>query len=103
MCELGTIEAGLEALWQIAHMVDYKQTVQISRHPDRWNEASSQHWIGDNPSRGKVNLYFVATGIGHLVLSCDLTKRRKVFQTVTAVEKFAIVLQNRQLGIKINF
>lgn len=47
--------------------IDWRQSRQIARNPDRY--AESNPVLGEHPSMGRVNTYFALFEIGHLWLA----------------------------------
>jgi hypothetical protein len=49
------------------HVTDWGQTLYIADNPQKFHETNPV--LGSHPSRDQVNLYFLATGIGHAAVS----------------------------------
>jgi len=80
--------------------VDWLQTRQIARNPDKWHEE----WnvlLDEYPSERAVDNYFAGAVLGNIVMHRVLNeKNRKLFgMGLTALEVGAI-MNNQSLGIK---
>ncbi len=62
-----------EVAYQTLLAVDTVQTLEITRHPDKWYEANPL--LGRNPSAEKVVLYMAASSALHLYVSNELAER----------------------------
>jgi len=49
------------------HGMDWAQTRTIAKNPQQWSETN--RILGEHPSVGKVNNYFLATGLAHALAS----------------------------------
>lgn len=70
-------EIGLQILANVLHLLDWRQTLEIVNHPDRWSEQNIL--LGDHPSRKEVNLYFGGTAILLNAASMLLPKPERYF------------------------
>jgi len=99
----------LETTWQIAHAVDWGQTLYISDHPTLFHENSFV--LGEHPSRSEVNIYMAAETILHPVVTNYLPRDKKIlgvpirtwWQSITIVRKVDLVRSNYMLGIKLAY
>jgi len=57
----------LEAVNFSANVVDYLQTKRIANNPDKWYEKN--HFLGEHPSTGQVNIIFPLLYLAKLTLS----------------------------------
>ena len=95
-------DTGLEVAWQVAHAIDWGQTRYIAKHPQDFRELNPI--LGDHPSVGRVNTYFIATGLAHYGISQWLSpSNRRGWQTITIIFAVATVSRNHQIGVKIDF
>lgn len=83
-------------------MVDWAQTRTISKNPDLFYEKNLI--LGNHPSIGRVNTYFVSAIVLNYVVSDNLSKRwRTGFQTGLIGLELCVTDRNRQIGIKMDF
>lgn len=83
-------------------IVDWGQTRDISKNPDKWSEANLI--LGNHPTTREVDLYFISAliveaGVAHLLPS---KYRGKFLLAVTILETVCII-NNHSAGIRINF
>lgn len=91
-----------EVAWLILHAVDYSQTRYAMDRPDEFKEANPL--LGDHPSEGRLNLFALITGIGHVWLTDYVGKEyRSLFQNITLGFKTGTVVNNFYVGAKIEF
>lgn len=91
-----------EITWQIIHVVDWGQTLEIARHPQNYYEKNP--FFGKHPSVGRVNSYMAAGAVAHAVISYVLPpKYRKWWQYSTIVLSGGCVINNFSLGIGVKF
>jgi hypothetical protein len=95
-----------EAVYLVLHVVDWNQTLYISDHPNEYRERNGI--IGDHPSRGRVNAYFIATGLLHPAISYGLKKYApdgwsEAWQWVTIGVEAGTVTNNASIGIGFGF
>ncbi|MDH5354836.1 MAG: DUF3693 domain-containing protein [Gammaproteobacteria bacterium] len=91
-----------EWTYQAIHFIDYRQTVQISKSCDQYEETNP--FLNRCPSRASVDKYFLATGLLHAGLSAWLpVKFRGPFQYVTIGISSGSVMNNYRVGIKIPY
>lgn len=100
--EAGVTTGGkIELIYQAVHLADWMQTLTIAKNPDRFYETNKI--LGEHPSAHEVNQYFLATAIGHALVSHFLpAKPSRIWQGATIVMQVGYVTQNRQLGIGLN-
>jgi len=93
--------AGEAAYWTL-HIMDWGQTLEIARHPEKYYELNPI--LGRHPGVGKVNTYFLITGIGHTLISAALPKKyRRIWQWFTIGIESSVVLHNFRIGLKVRF
>ncbi|MBW2610685.1 MAG: hypothetical protein JRC68_10140 [Deltaproteobacteria bacterium] len=90
----------LEGTYLTLHCVDWLQT----RSAD-WDEFYETNPIlGRAPSKGKVDLYFLGTGILHPIITHVLPQKyRKYWQAVTIGMEAYTVGNNYHIGMRIGF
>ena len=83
-------------------MIDWGQTRYIAKHPERYTETN--RILGEHPSVGSVNNYFLAVGIGSYFLANALPSeyRKAMLAGAIAVDIY-YTKRNRGLGIKVEF
>lgn len=81
---------------------DWLQTRQIAKHPDKFHEYNPV--LGEHPSQGKVNLYFLAAAGGLMLLADFLPAeyRTGLLYGVIVVQA-AAVTNNLSEGISIRW
>jgi hypothetical protein len=91
-----------EAVYLVLHTVDYAQTREIARNPDKWHEQNSI--LGSHPSSSQVDQYFVATAALQFAVAYYLpAKYRAPFQYVTIGIEGGAVAHNFSIGIRVRF
>lgn len=76
-------DVALEATYILLHALDWGQTRQIARAPDRYYEALNP-LLGRHPSQGRVDAYFALSTIAHAGITHLLpAKYRPYWQGVT--------------------
>ena len=90
-----------EATYLTLHTIDWAQTRNIARNPLYYEQNAI---LGKHPSVGKVDGYFVLTGLAHIAISYYLpTEYRKAFQYITLGIEGGAVAHNISLGIGVKF
>ena len=91
-----------EITWQVLHVMDWGQTLDIARQPHKYQELNPV--LGKHPSVGKVNTYMALSAVAHLGISLALPKEyRKWFQYVTIGMTGSLVIHNHSIGLRIKF
>ena len=91
-----------EVAWQGIHLIDWGQTLDIADNLDKYHEHN--FWMGDHPSRGKVNLYMGLETILHPLVTHVLPKScRPYWQWVTIGISGGLVINNYSIGLKVRF
>lgn len=91
-----------EAVYQVLHVVDWGQTLDIAARPDEYRELNPL--IGTHPSRGDVNRYFAITALVHLGITRALPRRyRSAWQYVTIGVQAGNTWRNARIGLRLNF
>lgn len=91
-----------EIAYQVVHAVDWGQTRYIAEHPDEFHEMNPI--LGEHPSVGSVDAYFITTGVVHYLIARKLpSKYRRAWQVVFTIDHAQAVANNYQLGIKVKF
>ena len=91
-----------EAVYLAVDTVDWLQTRNIARNPDKFYETNS--YLGQHPSVGKVNGYFATMMLVHVGIVTVLpSKYRAVFQFTSIVYEASYVAGNYKLGISAKF
>ncbi|MFA6903332.1 MAG: hypothetical protein WC236_09640 [Gallionellaceae bacterium] len=96
------LDAEREVVYLIVDAMDWAQTRNIARNPDRWYETNAI--LGDHPSVDKVDAYFVGMALAHCAIAAALpADYRAAFQYATIGIEVGYVHRNLQLGIGIKF
>jgi len=87
-----------ELAWTAMLIVDYGQTMNIARNPEKYKEYNPI--LGDHPSESAVNLYMLSVAVIHPVVSYYLPpKYRKIWQYVTIGVEVGAVANSLSVGI----
>ena len=82
--------------------IDWKTTRGIARNPDEYIEANPL--LGEHPSVGKVNTYFIITSIVHPVISYYLPRDyRTAFQYISIGVSGTASVVNLWSGLEVKF
>ena len=91
-----------EAVYLTLHTLDWAQTRNIARNPNKWTESNVI--LGKHPSVPQVDRYFIATGALHLAVAYYLpAEYRKAFQYITIGMEGGMVAHNFSIGLKAEF
>ena len=91
-----------EAAYLTLHIIDWGQTLYAARRPDQYIERN--RILGDHPSTGDVNRYFLATGIAHVGIAYVLPPRyRRYWQWLWIAIEADTVNRNYKAGVRIEF
>jgi hypothetical protein len=92
-----------EAAYLTVHVIDWLQTREIAKNPDKWTEQNPI--IGaPYPNIDRVDGYFALTALAHIGVAYILPAEwRKGFQYFTIGSQSAVVVHNIGLGIRIPF
>ena len=83
-------------------VLDWNQTLQIAKHPDRYSETNPV--IGNHPSTERVNLLMPAGIALHALVTYALPRKYRPFwQYVWIGEETACVYQNWKSGLTVRF
>lgn len=94
---LGAVALGALAL-------DWGQTRYIATHPERFHEHAAARVIGEHPSLGRVNSYFLVRMLGTVAIAEALPSPwRTAFLGGTVAIELRAVRRNASLGIKVEF
>lgn len=87
--------AGLEA-------VDWGQTRNIAKHPEKWTEVNPI--LGKHPTVGEVDRYFAASLLAHAAVSAALPNPwRKRWQYLTSGFEMIMIGNNLAIGIRMDW
>lgn len=101
--EWTSVNTKKEATYIALHVIDWGQTRYIVEHPEKYKEASPV--IGNNPTLGKVDSYFIKSGIIHIGIGYILPQGywRDLYQNISIGVKAGVVGYNYSLGVKVSF
>jgi hypothetical protein len=92
----------LQATWTALHIIDWGQTLDIAKDPDKFHENNP--FIGKYPSVGRVNaIMAISTIVNPLVVHILPSKWRPYFQGLSMAITGTCVVNNYNLGLKVNF
>ncbi len=83
-------------------LVDFGQTRYIAEHPDTYREDTSSWIIGEHPSVGKVNNYFLGQYVLNYLISDRLDKSRGWYVGLLTAIHTEAAIGNVGIGIKID-
>lgn len=82
--------------------VDWQTTLDIAKNPDRYREANPI--LGDHPSVGRVNTFFIITTVIHPIISYYLPRDyRTAFQYISIGVSGTAATVNLWSGLKLQF
>lgn len=91
-----------QVAYYVLHTVDWGQTRDIAKNPKMFHELNPI--IGEHPTIGRVNGYFVTTALIHTGIAYILPAEwRKGFQYVTIGVEAGVTSMNYKTGIRVNF
>lgn len=91
-----------EAVYLAVDAIDWLQTRNIARNPDKYYETNPI--LGQHPSVGRVNVYFASMMLAHIGIVTALpNKYRAAFQFTSIVYEVNYVAGNYRLGISAKF
>jgi len=91
-----------EIAWQGIHLIDWGQTLDIARQPDRYYEMNPI--LGKHPSVGQVNTYMAISAITHIGISYMLPKKyRAYWQWISIGVSGSCIINNFNAGLKVKF
>lgn len=91
----------LEGAFLVATALDWKQTLDIKKHPNLYEQNSI---MGRHPSDATINTYFVSTIVLHALVADQLHgKWRTAWQATWIGLEIGTVQRNYALGIRLNF
>jgi hypothetical protein len=97
-------DTAYQSIYSTLHVIDWGQTLYISKHKSSTSYYETNPIIGSHPSHDAVNLYFAGTLAGHAIVSYLLPKGyRRVWQCITIVIEAKTTVHNYNMGIKMEF
>lgn len=85
----------------VAHVIDWGQTRYIARHPDQWCELNPV--LGEHPSLGGVNRYFLASGALMFAAAHYMPQYRSTLLKVWFAVGVASGARNAMIGVRMDF
>lgn len=95
-----------EAVYMALHVMDWAQTSQIAKHPEKYSENGTvaRLMIGEHPSVAQVNQYMISSAILQYTIVRTLPNEyRSTFQYITIVDSGVSVIGNLRISIDIRF
>lgn len=87
---------------EASYYIDYRQTRQIAVNPRRYYEHNQI--MGEHPSVGRVNNYFLASAIGTYLLADVLPENyRRLFLSGALTVEVVTIVHNHKIGLRYNF
>ncbi len=97
-----TQDKTLEGTYQVLHVLDWGQTRDIAKNPDKYYEMNPI--LGKHPSTTEVDIYFITTAILHPIVTHLLPNTwRPWWQGITISVSGVCVVNNFAVGIKMDF
>jgi hypothetical protein len=94
-------DKGREAVYLTTWALDWGQTRDIENHPGLYE---TNRFLGEHPSRGDINRYFLGGAVLHLVMVHYLPARyRPAFQYLTIGMQVGTLDNNYRLGLNLDF
>lgn len=93
----------MQVLHGILQTIDWGQTRDIARNPDKFIERNQQ--LGSNPSTGKVDKHFALTELSNVAAALLIKnpELRKLFQVLSVGSQNRVAGRNQEIGIKMDF
>ncbi len=92
----------LEYTFLTLNTIDWMQTREVSRNPDKYHEYNPI--LGRHPSLQSVDIYMPVMAVAHVLVTHFLPKKaRPWFQMITIGASGACVINNFTLGIGVRF
>lgn len=93
-------DTNLEAVFLTLGALDWLQTREVIKHPDRYSERNI--FLGKHPSNADVNVWFAFGLAAHVGIAAALPPAwRAPFQYVTIGLEGGLVLRNYRIGVRI--
>ena len=100
--EWTTADTEREAAYLIVDAVDWAQTRDISRNPNKYYETNAI--LGKHPSIGSVNSYFIGMMLVHIgIVTIIPSSYRSTFQFTSIAYEASYVVGNYRIGINAKF
>ncbi len=109
-------DIAFEVAWQIINGMDWRQTIQISRNPDKYQEMENTavYFLGGrHPSEQVVNVYFLGAALLHPLATHFLPKRwtvwglniptRDIWLGLSIGNSTKLVVNNFTIGLGVRF
>lgn len=97
-----TTDKVLASVALTATVIDWGQTRYIAKNPQQFHENNPI--LGEHPSVGKVNTYFVGAIVAGAVVAHYLpSEYRKYFLGGVSVLEIGVAAHNKHIGIKVSF
>lgn len=85
----------------VLHIMDWGQTRNIVKNPQTYHEINP--FLGPHPTMGKVNLWFLTTGLTLVTMSHLLPEQRtSLLGTYTAIQLINVG-RNFGIGLRVDF
>lgn len=99
-----------ESLFQIVHVADTLQTLQIPDHRGLYESSNifdGGPWIGRKPTPSAIKLYMGGEAIAHALVSYELYRHApwmsRIWEVTTISVDASTVAHNAQIGLQIRF
>ena len=91
-----------EATYVAIHMVDWGQTRDIAKNPDKYHEKNPI--LGEHPSTKEVDRYMAASLAGHILITSLLPSNlRPYWQYGTIAFSGYLVVNNHSIGLRMSW
>lgn len=93
-----------EGTFQILNIIDWRQSIYMAKHPDKFKESEAAWLIGQYPSTTDVDRLILISAILHPIIAYNLPYGwREVFQYITIAGKLNATTNNAYIGLKLEF
>lgn len=90
-----------ETAYTVLHIADWGQTRYIAKNPQFYEQNPL---LGEHPSVGRVDTYFISGLIAHTAISYALPpKYRRIWQYIGIVMEGGVVAHNTSIGVRFGF
>jgi len=103
------LDVAFETAYVIVTVIDWGQTLDIAKRPNQYSEINP--FLGKHPSVDLVNTFIPISIAGHILISalipndCEIfsMKCRTLWQSVTLGAESYMVVNNFNIGLRMNF
>jgi len=98
------ISGGLQGIYQALNAIDWAQTRNLARSPDKYHEEDAAGLIGHHPHKDTVDAYFALNALLHFIAPKVLPEEiDQLLKTWKISDKVNVIGGNERAGIKMRF